>query len=303
MDKKATIFDIQKFCINDGPGIRTNVFFKGCPLDCVWCHNPESKKRKKELFFLSHKCIGCLSCVSACGEGCHTKAEGGYHGFDRTNCRLCFSCASNCPAAALECVGREMTVEQILREVEKDRLFYENSGGGMTVSGGEPMAQFDFVFELLSKAKARGLHVCMETCGFAPTENYEKIAPFVDIFLFDYKLTSPELHKKYTGQDNALILKNLRFLDQLGAKTVLRCPIIPGINDTDEHFFGIAETANSLQNIIRIDIEPYNPLGGDKHERLGEAYELSKLKHPESNVIDGWIEKIKAHTQVSVTKA
>lgn len=303
MNKKATIFDIQKFCINDGPGIRTNVFFKGCPLDCVWCHNPESKKRKKELFFLAHKCIGCSACFSVCAGECHKKSDEGYHIFDRSDCRLCFGCTEVCPAGALECVGRDMTVDEILREVEKDRLFYENSGGGLTVSGGEPMAQFDFLFELLSEAKARGLHVCMESCGFAPTESYEKIAPFVDIFLFDYKLTSPELHKKYTGQDNALILKNLRALDALGAKTVLRCPIIPGINDTDEHFSGIADTANSLKNIIRIDIEPYNPLGGDKHGRLGEDYELSGLKHPESSVIDGWIEKIKARTQISVIKA
>ncbi len=303
MDKKATIFDIQKFCINDGPGIRTNVFFKGCPLDCVWCHNPESKKRKKELFFLSHKCIGCGACLSACGADCHKKSAEGYHIFDRTDCRLCFSCAEVCPAAALECVGRDMTADEILREVEKDRLFYENSGGGLTVSGGEPMAHFDFLFELLEKAKGCGLHVSMETCGFAPTENYEKIAPFVDIFLFDYKITDPALHKKYTGQDNALILKNLRALDALGAKTVLRCPIIPGINDQKEHFLGIAKTANSLKNIIGIDIEPYNPLGADKHGRLGEDYELESLKHPDEETVDKWISEISALTEIKVKKA
>jgi pyruvate formate lyase activating enzyme len=240
--------------------------------------------------FYKDKCKGCGKCKVFCPN--HLES-----------CDLCGKCTVYCPVDARRVCGRTYTIDEVFEEVIKDKAFYENSGGGLTVSGGEPMAQFDFLFALLTEAKTRSLHVCMETCGFAPTENYGKIAPLVDIFLFDYKLTSPELHKKYTGQDNALILKNLRFLDQLGAKTVLRCPIIPGINDTDDHFSGIAETANSLKNIIRIDIEPYNPLGGDKHERLGEAYELSKLKHPDSAVIDRWIEKIKARTQISVAKA
>lgn len=297
----GTIFNIQKFSINDGPGIRTTVFMKGCPLNCLWCHNPESKSRKTEIFFDARKCVGCRSC-EVCPYGCHvfTDTE---HIFNREKCIACGKCAAECYTDALELVGTEKSVEEIIAEVMKDEAFYENSGGGMTLSGGEPMFQFDFTYELLKRAKENGLHTCIETCGFAKWEQYEKIAELVDIFLFDYKETDPGKHKEFTGVTNELILENLKKLDEKGCKTVLRCPIIPGLNDTDEHFTGIAKTANSLRNVLEINVEPYHPLGKGKSEMLGKEYFSDDLSFADDNAVKEWIEKISSQTEVTVKKA
>jgi len=296
----GTIFNIQKFCVNDGPGIRTTVFFKGCPLNCLWCHNPESKAVYPELFYDERKCISCGGCVIACKAGCHSMAD--FHRLDRAACIRCGACAAVCPTGAVEMAGREASVEEILTEVEKDAVFYRNSGGGMTLSGGEPMLQFDFVLELLRQAKQRGLHTAMETCGYAPAEHYRQVAPFVDLFLFDYKLTDPEQHRQYTGVTNGRILENLQLLDSLGAKTVLRCPIIPGINDTGDHFAGIARTAESLQHIQGVDIEPYHPLGQSKSNLLGKEYALENLTFPEKETVEIWIATVQRMTRVAVKK-
>ena len=297
----GTIFNIQKFSINDGPGIRTTVFMKGCPLNCLWCHNPESKSRKTEIFFDARKCVGCRSC-EVCPYGCHvfTDTE---HIFNREKCAACGKCAAECYTDALELVGTEKSVEEIIAEVMKDEAFYENSGGGMTLSGGEPMFQFDFTYELLKRAKENGLHTCIETCGFAKWEQYEKIADLVDIFLFDYKETDPGKHKEFTGVTNELILENLKKLDEKGCKTVLRCPIIPGLNDTDEHFTGIAKTANSLRNVLEINVEPYHPLGKGKSEMLGKEYFSDDLSFADDNAVKEWIEKISSQTEITVKKA
>lgn len=297
----GTIFNIQKFSINDGPGIRTTVFMKGCPLNCLWCHNPESKSRKTEIFFDARKCVGCRSC-EVCPYGCHvfTDTE---HIFNREKCIACGKCAAECYTDALELVGTEKSVEEIIAEVMKDEAFYENSGGGMTLSGGEPMFQFDFTYELLKRAKENGLHTCIETCGFAKWEQYEKIADLVDIFLFDYKETDPGKHKEFTGVTNELILENLKKLDEKGCKTVLRCPIIPGLNDTDEHFTGIAKTANSLRNVLEINVEPYHPLGKGKSEMLGKEYFSDDLSFADDNAVKEWIEKISSQTEITVKKA
>ncbi len=298
----GTIFNIQRFCINDGPGIRTTVFIKGCPLNCLWCHNPESKSTRPELFYDRKKCVGCGKCIAACPNGCHTITENG-HILDRNNCNKCFACAEVCFAEALEKTGYEISPEEAIDEVLKDAAFYENSGGGLTVSGGEPMAQFDFTYQLLKKAKEKGLHVCMETCGFASSENYRKIAPLVDIFLFDYKITDKDEHKKYTGVSNEKILENLKILDSLGAKTVLRCPIIPTVNDKKEHLLGIAKTANRLQNILGIEIEPYHPLGSGKSDMLGKDYPLGDLDFADEKDVEKWIKTISDNTKISVKKA
>ena len=298
----SNVFNIQKFCVNDGPGIRTTVFIKGCPLNCLWCHNPESKNVKSELLFREDKCTLCGRCVPACPLGLHSvSAEG--HTFDREKCVACGKCAEACFADALEIAGKKTDVEEALKEVMKDEAFYKNSGGGMTLSGGEPMLNFDFTLELLKQGKEKGLQICMETCGFADSEKYKAVAPYVDIFLWDYKLTSPELHKKYTGVDNELILKNLFMLDEMGAKTVLRCPIIPTVNDTEEHFEGIANTANRLKNVLEVNVEPYHPLGKGKSEQLGKEYALSDLTFPEKETVQEWIDKIAAKTSVTVKKA
>lgn len=299
---EGTVFNIQKFSINDGPGIRTTVFMKGCPLNCLWCHNPESKSAKPEIFYDARKCTGCRRCAEVCPMGCHTFTDT-EHIFYRDKCIACGKCADACFANALEVAGTKKTVSGVIAEVMKDKDFYDNSGGGMTLSGGEPMYQFNFTYELLKSAKENGLHTCIETCGFAKWEQYEKIADLVDIFLFDYKVTDSEKHREFTGVANELILDNLKKLDALGCKTVLRCPIIPGLNDTDEHFSGIAKTANSLKNVLEINIEPYHPLGKGKSEMLDKEYVLGDLSFADEDAVKGWIEKISAQTEITVKKA
>lgn len=298
----GTVFNIQKFSINDGPGIRTTVFLKGCPLNCLWCHNPESKSIKPEIFYNFEKCIGCSKCVNICPNGCHI-IENDKHIYNREKCIVCSECADNCFVESLEAVGENKTVDHVMTEVLKDKDFYENSGGGVTVSGGEPMLQFEFTYELLKSAKANGLHTCIETCGFAKAENLAKIAPLVDIFLFDYKETDPLKHKEFTGVSNESIIENLKMLDQMGCKTILRCPIIPSLNDREEHLNGIAELANALQNVIEINIEPYHPLGSSKAMFLDKEYPLKELTFPANETVEEWIKTISSKTKITVKKA
>lgn len=300
--KSGTIFNIQKFSINDGPGIRTTVFMKGCPLRCLWCHNPESNSSKREMLFNPEKCVGCRRCAEACKNCGHVFGEMS-HEYMRHNCVMCGACAEACLTDALEVVGREATVDEVIADVMRDKIFYDNSGGGMTLSGGEPMFQFEFAKALLEAAKEKGLHTCIETCGFAKAEQYREIAPLVDIFLFDYKETDPEKHKEYTGVSNELILSNLHMLDEMGAKTVLRCPIIPTLNDREDHFRGIAETANTLKNVLEINIEPYHPLGSGKAKNLGREYALDALTFPEEATVSAWMAKVASMTAVPVKKA
>ena len=299
---KGTVFNIQKFSINDGPGIRTTVFLKGCPLRCIWCHNPESNEAHPELFYDPRKCIGCLGCASVCPKGCHFK-DGEMHVFDRTNCIRCGACAEVCPTESLEMTGSEKTVADVMAEVMKDKIFYDNSGGGLTVSGGEPLMQFDFTLALFKAAKEAGLHTCIETCGFAPKERLALLAPYIDIFLFDYKETDSALHKEFTGVPNETILENLFYLDSLGSKIILRCPIIPTKNNRPDHFTGIAETANRLKNILEIHIEPYHALGSGKASSLGKEYPLENLSMPDEETVLTWIDTISRETPVPVKKA
>jgi len=297
------VFDIQKFSIHDGPGIRTTVFLKGCPLRCLWCHNPESQEREPEISFIPTKCVGCGHCFKACPENCHAMDPDHGRIFDRTRCRRCGACTERCYAKALEMIGREMSVEDVLADVEKDQPFYETSGGGVTVSGGEPLYQFEFTFALLQEAKRRGLHTCIETCGFAPFHRLERLAPYVDLFLYDYKETDPSRHRQDTGAPREVIVENLIRLDHLGAKTILRCPIIPGLNARDEHFTGIAALANCLGNIQEIHLMPSHPLGKSKSERLGKLAPMEDTAFPEPETVAGWLAKVAAATRVPVGKA
>lgn len=300
--KNGTVFNIQKFSVNDGPGIRTTVFLKGCPLRCIWCHNPESKSSDAEIFFDVRKCIGCGKCVQICLQNCHTMTDG-VHTFNRDKCEACGKCTEVCYADSLEKAGEIKSVTQVIDEVMKDKAFYDNSGGGITLSGGEPMMQFEFAFEILRTSKEKGLHTCIETCGFAAEDHYRKIAPYVDIFLFDFKESDSIKHKEFTGVGNELILSNLHMLDSIGSKIVLRCPVIPTLNDRNEHFDAIASLANSLANVTEINIEPYHPLGSGKAEMLGRDYVLKDLTFPDDSTVTQWLEYISARTDVTVKKA
>jgi pyruvate formate lyase activating enzyme len=295
------VFDIMKFAIHDGPGIRTTVFLKGCPLRCLWCHNPESQQRAREISFIPDKCIGCGWCFEHCPRGGHVMRDG-KHVLLRDRCERCGACAEKCYARALEVVGREMTVEAVLAEVLKDKPFYETSGGGMTLSGGEPMMQFEFTAALLRAAKAAGLHTCLDTSGYAPIARYLEILTDVDIFLYDIKDTDPGRHRKTTGVPLEPILDNLRRLDAAGGRTILRCPLVPGINADDAHLEGIADLANSLANVIEITLHPYHPLGKSKSERIGAIYPLPHDDFADAGAVDHWVSVIAGRTRVPARK-
>lgn len=299
--KSGIVFNIQKFSVNDGPGIRTTVFLKGCPLKCIWCHNPESQSIKREIMYNAAKCVNCHLCESKCNSGAHL-FEDGVHLYLRDKCTACGEC-SVCLSGALEIVGEEKSVDEVISEVLKDKVFYENSGGGMTLSGGEPMYQFEFAKALLEKARENSIHTAIETCGFAPSEHYKEILPLVDLFLFDYKESSPEKHREFTGVSNELILENLKLISSLGGKIVLRCPIIPGCNDTEAHLSAIADISNSVDGIIEINVEPYHPLGMNKSKMLGRDYALENLGFPDEKDVKGWMEFISSKTEKTVKKA
>lgn len=274
---ELTVFDIQRFALHDGPGIRTTVFLKGCPLNCLWCHNPESKRPEPQLGFLEKNCVGCGRCAEACSQKVH-QMENGVHRLDRQRCRACGRCVGVCPNHALKLYGRSMTPEQILAPVLRDRDFYRTSGGGLTVSGGEPMMQFEGLLELLKAARAEGLSVCLDTSGQAPVALYEEIALYVDLFLFDYKLTGETLHRQYTGVGQKLILRNLDWLCTHGSRVFLRCPMIPGVNLFPEHYRAIAELSQRYDAIERVNLMPYHDMAKGKAAQIGEAYALSGVK-------------------------
>ncbi len=296
---KGTIFNIQKFCVNDGTGIRTVVFLKGCPLNCVWCHNPESRSATPQIMFRKDKCTGCKRCAAVCPNGCHL-FTGDTHIFERQNCSECFLCAET-GCEALERVGREVSADEVIAEAMKDKIFYDNSGGGITLSGGEPLYRFGFAAEILKKAKENGLHTAIETCGFTSEENIRKISEYVDLFLFDYKETNAKLHKAFTGVDNDVIVGNLSLLNDMGKSIVLRCPIIPDCNDRKEHFEGICNAANKFENILRVEIEPYHSLGEDKYAALGSA--VRKFRTPSEDEKEKWLSEIRSGTDKKVVFA
>lgn len=286
------IFNIQRFSIHDGPGIRTNVFLKGCPLNCLWCHNPEGLSPKPQIKYSPEKCIGCGECLKVCAPKGH-KLENGMHTLEFSACISCMQCAETCPAGAVERDGEEKNAEDIINTVLRDKNFYEKSGGGMTLSGGEPLYQGEFALELLKMAKAEGIHTAIETCGMTSSETMKSVAPYVDLFLYDYKATGEEEHKRLTGASQKQILANLDLLEELGANVILRCPIIPDINDNDTHYKGIAEIANKHKNINEINIMPYHSLGNSKRRKLGlePVYEAETMKVARAKEIKAEIEK------------
>lgn len=287
---QGRIFDIQRYSVHDGPGIRTTVFLKGCPLRCKWCHNPEGISRDLHLSFTANRCILCGDCSRACPNGVHALNATNGHVLLREGCQVCGKCAAQCPAKALEVVGRDVPVETVLADVLRDRRFYESSGGGMTVSGGEPLLQVEFTEALLSAAKAAGLHTAIETCGYAQFERLERVMPYVDLFLYDIKETDDPRHREFTGVPNVPILANLKRLHDSGARILVRLPTIPGLNDRPEHFESVARLAVSLPRLAGVEVMPYHRLGTTKRERMGLAgvQELD-VQPPSDATVAGWV--------------
>ena len=261
------VTEIQRFCMHDGPGIRTTVFLKGCPLRCLWCHNPETQESAPQLLYYEKKCIGCSACALVCPHGVHRTGEG--HTVDRTLCTACGACVNACPTGALDLSGKDLTPMEILGEIEKDRAFY-GSDGGVTISGGEPFLQSEGAIALLALCKERGIRTAVETCGFTSPDVIRDAAPYVDLFLWDVKDTDDARHRQYVGASNARILENLTLANELHARIRLRCILVNGVNTDETHYERLAEIELGLCHSEGIELLPYHAYGGSKMTFLGK---------------------------------
>jgi pyruvate formate lyase activating enzyme len=268
---EGVVFDVQRYSLHDGPGLRTSVFFKGCPLRCGWCSNPESQRVEPELVMFSSNCLSCGVCIEVCGPGCRALVNGRLV-WERDLCNLCTECVRVCPAAAMGLSGQRWTAGDVIREALRDAAFYED-GGGLTLTGGEPTLQFAFAEAILRLAKAECLNTAIETTGNAPWDVLETLLPYLDLWLYDVKHLDSKTHREYTGLGNELILSNLRKLAALGAPIVVRVPLIPGFNMTQENVRQTAEFTVELGDAVRsVDLLPYHALGRAKYEALGRSY-------------------------------
>lgn len=288
MAETPYIFNIQKFSTHDGDGVRTTIFFKGCPLRCMWCHNPESQHYYKELIFHHHKCTACGRCVAKCKQGANSIVDGKIV-FDRSKCTACGVCTDWCITEARELAGKEYTVDALVKEAMKDKIFYEQSGGGVTLSGGEVMASqhMDYVEEVCRKLHENGVSVFIDTSGYTDYENLKRILPYVDVFLYDIKVMDPEDHKKYIGVDNSLILENLKKLSDEGAGLYIRLPIIQQVNATDEHIESVIHFLKENNIHARqVNLLPYHDIGKGKYASLDMEYHDDEMSVPVSELME-----------------
>lgn len=287
------VFDIQRFALHDGPGVRTTVFLKGCPLRCLWCHNPESQAFAPQLAHDAERGCSCAACTAARAGGVASlgllpDAAAATRGAWQA------TLPDVCARGAVTVIGGEMTVDEVMAEVLRDEAYYRRSGGGLTLSGGEPLAQPTFALALLREAKASGLHTCLDTSGAVAPRWVEAAADLTDLFLYDYKATDPDEHRRLTGASNRLVLDNLDLLYRRGARVRLRCPLVPGLNDTPEHLEGIAALADRYPDLEGIEIMPYHDLGRDKAARIGREYALSGLPSADEAAQAGWLDRLHA---------
>ena len=273
------IFDIKKFSIHDGPGIRTTIFLKGCPLHCTWCHNPEGRSPRKEIRFWDKRCISCLECVQAC-EHRAISIFGGKPVRNPNLCQGCGACAEVCPAEATELIGRTMTVTDILMEIEKDVLYYDQSGGGATFSGGEPLLQIGFLEAILRACKDHSIHTVIDTSGYVKFVNFQRVSSLTDLYLFDIKIMDNVRHMHYTGVSNRLILKNLGELTKTRAEIIVRVPIIPGVNDDLENITEVGQYLKSLDRLHPVNLLPYHRAATEKYNRMGNKYQHQGVLPP-----------------------
>ncbi|MBU1349373.1 glycyl-radical enzyme activating protein [Patescibacteria group bacterium] len=300
-DTNGLVFDIQRFSLHDGPGIRTTIFLKGCPLNCAWCHNPEAKPYKQQLSFNENLCTSCMECVKVCNNTVHSFVNG-KHNVNFDACELSGKCVEVCPSEALQIIGKEYSTNEIINIVLRDKKYFENSNGGLTISGGEPLAQFKFTKSLLMKAKDAGLHTAIETCGFAKEQQYLDILPYVDLFLYDIKAAEDKKHIEFTGASNKLILLNLDLLSNNGANIILRCPLIPGVNDSEEHLSFIAGLNKKYQNILKVEVMAFHNIGRDKSKNIGVEYKFNDKPNADENTKRMWIAKLEDYgcTNISI---
>lgn len=276
--EKGIIFNIQKFSVHDGPGIRTTVFFKGCPLKCLWCHNPESQDSKKEMLYDRKKCVLCRTCEAVCSLKA-VRQDADRMVTDMDKCAFCGKCVIYCMYGAREIAGKEYTVDEVLKAVLQDKVFYRQSGGGVTVSGGEPLMQIDFVEELLNRLKGEGIHTAVDTCGAASFDALKRSAPYTDLFLYDIKLMDDQKHKEYTGVSNKFIIDNLIKLNKIHNNINIRMPIIEGVNADVSHIEQTLDVIKGL-NIKKVSLLPYHDFAKYKYYKLGRTYDENRMAKP-----------------------
>jgi pyruvate formate lyase activating enzyme len=279
------VFNIQKYSVQDGPGIRTTVFLKGCPLCCEWCHNPESISPRREIVVVSQRCSACGECRAACPFGESIAGEGALPARIE-QCMLCAACVDACPTGARQMIGREMTVVEVLEAVVKDRIFYEDSGGGVTISGGEPLSQPRFLKALAQSLRAAGIHVALDTTGFGCTEHLLAAASFSDLVLYDLKAIDEARHRKLTGVSNRSILENLKALNDVHHNIWIRLPVVPGFNDAVEDLEKIAAFVAGLRSVTLVNLLPFHRSGLHKYERLGWSHSMDGVETPSAALME-----------------